>query len=437
MSDAFDCAIIGGGLVGATCAVALARSGRSVALVEARARPDADPTSSAGRTDPQRHQDGGQDQDPKKGPETAGPETRLSHDDRTLVINAASLNILANLELLPDPAVRCPIGTIDISRQGGFGRLTLRAADHGREEFGQVIVARELGLIALDAIQQNGRITEFCPDRLATWATHPDSISLRLESGAELTTRLLIGADGNDSLVREQAGLACRRHAYGQSAMIFNVRPERSTPTTAFERFTPRGPLALLPQPQGRMGVVWIDGDPEIDEAMAWDDAELSDRLQRRFGPRMGRFKEAGRRARYPLIRQRTPCPIAERLVVIGNAANAVHPVSAQGFNLGLRDVAGLVDALTDRDDPGDSSALRDYFVARREDQAATVRYTDTLARAFTNPSGLARLGAGLGIVAHAGLPGLRHRLVHAAMGFRPPVASLARRQPERNAPGT
>jgi 2-octaprenyl-6-methoxyphenol hydroxylase len=407
MSRDVDCVIIGGGLVGATMAVALARAGRAVALVEAQKRPAPEPASGSG--------DG------------ASASTRLSHDDRTLVINAASLNILGNLGLLPDSSVRCPIDTIDVTRQGGFGRLSLNASDHGRSCFGQVIVARELGRIALASLRQNEQITEYCPDRLKDWTADADGVSIRLDSGAELRAGLLIGADGNDSSVRAQAGLACHRHEYGQSAMIFNVVPERPTPATAHERFTPQGPLALLPQPQGRMGVVWIDTDAAIDAAMGLDDAALCDRLRQRFGSGMGHFGQPGKRARYPLIRQRTPHPVGERVAVIGNAANAVHPVSAQGFNLGLRDVAGLVDATAGVDDLGDPSSLAAYAAARRDDQGATVRYTDTLARAFTNPSSLAQFGAGLGIIAHAGLPGLRHRLVHAAMGFRAPLPSLAR----------
>jgi len=389
-----DVAIVGGGLVGASMAIALARSGRQVAVIEAASR-QAD------------HQP--------------------SYDDRTLVINAASLNILRHLELLPEPERQVPIETIEISRAGGFGHLTLRSQDYGQTHFGAVIVARELGNVMLDAMATHDRIIEFCPAKLAGFETAKDRVVLSLEDGRQLSTKLLIGADGNHSRVRELAGLACQRHDYRQSAMIFNVTPDQAPAATAWERFTPAGPLALLPQPGGRLGVVWIDGSEAVKQAMTMDDASLTEQLQSRFGTGLGNFARPGKRACYPLHRQRTAWPISERTVVIGNAANAVHPVSAQGFNLGLRDVAGLVDALEDCDDPGQQAGLVHYARSRQADQEATVRYTDTLARAFTNPSSPARVLGGLGLAAHAGWPGLRRRLVQAAMGFRPPISRLAR----------
>ncbi len=402
MSAVFDVAIVGGGLVGASAGIALARAGRRVALIEAAARQD---------------------------------EAQPSYDDRTLVINAASLNILGALDLLPESADRCPIEGIEISRAGQPGHVSLRASDHGRSCFGEVIVARRLGACLLEALAGTPDLAEYCPARLAGMEIGHEQVQLGLEDGQSLSARLVIGADGNHSRVRDLAGLHCDRHAYGESAMIFNVQPERVAPGIAHERFTDRGPLALLPQPAGRCGVVWIDRDAAIDQAMQLDDEPLCRALGERFGPALGRFSRPGKRARYSLVRQRTPRPIADRCVLIGNAANAVHPVSAQGFNLGLRDVAGLVDALAGHADPGQSETLEHYARLRQDDQEATVRYTDTLARAFTNPSVLARLATSFGLVAHAGLPGLRHRLVRAAMGFREPVASLARdRQPERAA---
>jgi 2-octaprenyl-6-methoxyphenol hydroxylase len=389
-----DIVIVGGGLVGGALATGLAQRGFSVAVIEAASR-------SANR--------------------------QPSYDDRTLVINAASLNILEGLGLLPAELSRMPLKHIVISRAGGLGHLTLNASDHGRDVFGAVIVARELGNVMLQALTDSSQITEFCPDRLKTFVSSSDGVRIETESGQTLKARLLIGADGNRSSVRRQAGMHCQQHDYGQSAMIFNVTPDRAPPATGWERFTSQGPLALLPQPGGRLGVVWIDRTEAIEQALCWTDEALTQRLGQRFGPALGAFSRPGQRASYPLVGQRTAWPIARRVVVVGNAANAVHPVSAQGFNLGLRDVGALIDTLDQKTDPGHGDLLEHYARIRQADQEATVRYTDTLARAFTNPSTLAGLAAGLGLAAHAGWPALNRRLVQAAMGFREPVSSLAR----------
>ena len=390
----FDIMVVGGGLVGASLAVGLAGRGQRVGMIEAIKR-DAD------------HQP--------------------SYDDRTLVVNAASLNILDNLGLLPDGLPRMPIRHIRISRAGGFGHLDLDCADYDQEQFGAVIVARELGNVMLEALSSHSSITQFCPARLQAFSVDEKQVEITLEDGRTLSARLLVGADGNHSRARELAGLACHIHDYEQSAMIFNTRPERTFAHTAWERFTPHGPLALLPQPEGRLGVVWIDKSEHIDTAMSWPDEVLCQRLEQRFGSAMGGFSQPGKRNRYPLVCQRTPWPVADRLVLVGNSANAVHPVSAQGFNLGLRDVGGLIDALEDQDDPGDQTILQAYARARQGDQESTVHYTDTLARAFTNPSLIASMASGLGLAAHAGSRGLSRRLVRSAMGFREPVCALAR----------
>ncbi|MFN2333441.1 MAG: FAD-dependent monooxygenase [Wenzhouxiangellaceae bacterium] len=396
--DRHDIVIAGGGMAGASLAVGLARAGFDVAVIEAVAR-DAD------------HQP--------------------SYDDRTLVLNRASLNILQRLGILTPSLQRRPIRNIEITRAGGFGHVRLRAAEHSVDHFGAVAVARELGNRLLECLREANRMTEYCPQRLETFYHEQDHVIIRLGSGRQLQARLLVAADGTGSNVREAAGIVSTLHDYRQSAMIFNVLAQPPSADTAFERFTPRGPLALLPQPEGRYGVVWIDASDAIEQAMAWPDDELLAQLSRRAPAGFHGFEHAGRRARYPLKLLRTEVPVGQRVVAIGNAANTVHPVSAQGFNLGLRDVAGLIEVLDPQsarvDDPGAPDRLARYLQARRDDQAATVRYTDTLARVFTNPGALFRVGAAVGLTAHALLPGLERQLVASAMGFREPVSRLAR----------
>jgi hypothetical protein len=253
----FDVVIVGGGLAGSALAVALGRAGRSVALIEAAPRKAGD---------------------------------RPSFDDRTLVVNAASLNILTNLGILDPDLAACDIRHIEITRAGAPGHLTLSAADYGYERFGAVIVARELGAAMLSALEHTEGVEEFCPTSLDRFRATDKQVELQLADGRQLITDLLVGADGTNSLVRELAGMTSRRHDYGQSAMIFNVLTEQHRPDTAFERFTIDGPLALLPQPAGRMGVVWVGDSHRIQSAADMDDSELASRLQQRFGSGLGGF---------------------------------------------------------------------------------------------------------------------------------------------------
>jgi len=393
---AHDIVIAGGGMAGASLAAGLARAGFDVAIIEAVDR---------------------------------SADHQPSYDDRTLVVNRASLNILAHLGILDDSLPRCPIRHIDVTRAQGFGHVRLDAAEHGVDHFGAVVVARELGNRLLGCLGETDGITEYCPERLETFRIDDDDqeVSIRLASGTQLRARLLVAADGTGSAVREAAGVASTLHDYRQSAMIFNVMAQPQSSDTAHERFTPAGPLAFLPQPEGRFGVVWVDATQRIDAAMEFADDELLARLEQRAPGGLRELSRPGKRARYPLKLLRTPVPIGRRVVCIGNAANTVHPVSAQGFNLGLRDVAALIEVLADAHDPGAPVWMARYMQARKADHADTVRYTDTLARAFTNPSLPFRVGTGLGLAAHALLPGLKRRLITSAMGFREPVSSLAR----------
>jgi len=395
-----DIVIVGGGMAGASLAVGLARAGFDVGIVEAVDR---------------------------------SADHQPSYDDRTLVINRASLNILTRLGIIDEALPRCPIRQIDVTRANGFGHVRLDAADHGLDHFGAVIVARELGNRLLACLDETDGITEYCPQRLETFQVDDEAghVTVRLASGTQLRTWLVVAADGTGSAVRQAAGIASTLHDYRQSAMIFNVMAQATGHTgpsdTAHERFTRQGPLAFLPQPQGRFGVVWVDSTEGIEQAMALDDDELIARLRERAPNGLREFSRPGARARYPLKLLRTLVPIGKRVVCIGNAANTVHPISAQGFNMGLRDVAGLIEVLADAHDPGAPVWMARYVQARKADHADTVRYTDTLARAFTNPTLPFRVGTSLGLAAHALLPGLKRRLVTSAMGFREPVSRLAR----------
>ncbi len=391
--DRLDIAIVGGGLVGASLALALRGSGLQVGVIEAF-------TPSA--------------------PDHPG------YDDRTLVLNPVSCNILEQLGIgaaLQQYGV--PIQTIHVSDRGRFGRAVLHARQHGLEWFGRVIEAWRLGQALLQQVQQDQQLHWLSPLRLEQLQLCEDSIRLQFENaGQAITTRLLVGADGADSRVRELLALPARRHDYQQTAIICNATPSRAHAGTAYERFTETGPLALLPQARQRVGVVWTVTSQQADALLAADNAAFLAGLQHRFGYRLGHFQRVGKRASYPLQLVRAERNTAHRSVLIGNASHTIHPISAQGFNLGLRDAAALAGHVSGATDPGQAALLEAYQQQRQSDQDDTIRYTDNLARLYSNTSSTGRLLRSAGLLAHQWLPALQRRLVLNAMGYRDAVLS-------------
>lgn len=392
-----DVAIVGGGLVGASLALALRDSGLSVAVIEAF-------TPSA--------------------PDHPG------YDDRTLVLNPVSCQILSQLgigETLEQHGV--PIKTIHVSDRGHFGRVLLQAAEHGLDWFGRVVEAWRLGQALLEQVAQSESLQWIAPMRLQSLQSGARQITLSLEDAegksAQITTRVLIGADGAASKVRELLSLPATEHDYQQTAIICNATPSKPHNGIAYERFTETGPLALLPQANQRVGVVWTVATQQAEELLALDDAAFMSGLQQRFGYRLGEFQRVGKRASYPIKLVRAQTNTAHRSVLIGNASHTIHPISAQGFNLGLRDAVALAEQLQDVSDPGDENLLTAYQQQRQSDQDETIRYTDGLARLYSNTSTTGRLFRTGGLLAHQFIPGLQRRLVLNAMGYRDVVKDV------------
>lgn len=399
-TDKYDIAIVGGGLVGASLACALASLEYSVALLEAV---------------------------------TPQASDQPSYDDRTLALNHASCQILRGLELWPWMKERAtPIREIHVCELGRPGQVTLIAKDHGLDAFGNVVEARVFGAAVMRRLPELERVTFLCPARVTGLKQLDGSVILDYGSGdteARLEARLVVAADGARSTVRELAGIDAEIHDYGQTAVIANVTAEMHHQNRAFERFTETGPLAILPHTGRRCGVVWCVPRGDEQALVADDDSRFLQGLQERFGNRLGRFDKAGVRSSYPLYLVQSKTRFAGRVLIMGNAAHTIHPNSAQGFNLGLRDAAVLAETLADSGnrDPGELSLLQQYDAWRQPDEEATIRYSDGLARIFSNPSfsmGAARF---LGMALHQIIPPLRRRLAMGAMGYRGRIPRLAR----------
>lgn len=397
-----DVLIVGAGLVGASLACALHGSGLRVALAEATAGAAAPPPS---------------------------------FDERNLALARASRNALRALGVWSHLATAPgSIRRIHVSSRGDFGALRLDAAERGLDEFGAVVIARDLGaalearLAALDGLER------LRPVRVADVDVQADRVVVEIERGGErrsLSTRLLVAADGTESGLRSALGIGAERHDYGQTLFVASVQPGRAHAQTAYERFTDTGPVALLPRADGSCGAICTVATERAAEIAALDDDAYRDLLQDRFGWRLGRLGRIGRRSAYPLQRVVAQALAAPRAVLIGNAAQTVHPIGAQGFNLGLRDALTLAEELvvahaTGRD-PGDADVLACYAQRRRVDRDATLSLSDGLVRIFANRLAPVRALRSLGLAALERVPGLADGLVAGAMGFRGDVPALCR----------
>jgi 2-octaprenyl-6-methoxyphenol hydroxylase len=252
------------------------------------------------------------------------------------------------------------------------------------------------------------------------------------DGGHRVEAALLVGADGANSFVREALGIGTERYDYRQTAVICNITPEQDHRGRAFECFTPTGPFAVMPHVNGRCGLIWCVPPEQAPALMEMPEMEFLSQAHSRFGNHLGRFLKMGKRSSYPLRLVRALEDVRPRAVILGNAAHAIHPVGAQGFNLGLRDVAVLAELLRDESasggaaDYGNMSLLNRYSNWRKEDHAGTIAYSDGLARIFSNPSPLAAAARTAGLLAHAFIPVLRRQMAVKAMGYRGRTPKLA-----------
>jgi 2-octaprenyl-6-methoxyphenol hydroxylase len=379
-----DIAIVGGGLVGASLAVRLARSRHRVVLIEAAAPPQSPP----------------------------------SWDERCIALNDASQRILDDFgvwpALRPDAAA---ILATHISEKGRFGSTRFDADEAGLAALGYNLPLRAIGAALAAAMAQAGNLELRQPARVVALEDQGDAVQLGLDDGSAVSARLVAAADGAQSSVRTLLGIAAEQRDYRQHAIVSAVRLSRPHQGVAYERFTPDGPMALIPKPDDAASLVWTVPSEQAAAMMDCTDEHYRAAAQAVFGGRLGRFTALGARRAWPLSRVVSEAVVAPRCVLIGNAAQSLHPVAAQGFNLGLRDVAHLAERVAAAADPGAPALLADYASSRRTDRERVTGFTDLLVRAFSNRAPGLSQARHWGLVAASLAPPIREALLRQHLG--------------------
>ena len=313
------------------------------------------------------------------------------------------------------------IEQIHVSDKGHSGIVEFSAREFHLQQLGAVIELQQAGQILLQAVEQSDNIDYLCPVEIAHIERSQDGVKISLKNDRTLTAQLLIGADGTKSEVASAVNISQEMlHDYGQTAIIANVQIQQPHQNRAFERFTTEGPLALLPMKDNMMSLVWCVR--HADELLQAGENAFLTRLQQQFGWRLGRFQRCGQRFAYPLTLSRAAQHIQARTVLIGNAAQTLHPIAGQGFNLGIRDVMTLANILSyaylQQQEISDDALLQQYENKRKADQKQMIQLTDGLLTIFANNLLPLQIGRNLGLMALAQSSMLRQYFAKPTLGW-------------------
>jgi 2-octaprenyl-6-methoxyphenol hydroxylase len=399
-SNPSEVLIVGGGLVGASLAIALDAAGIAATLVEASA--------------------------PRTG-------SQPSYYERNLALARATVNGLDAIGVWRHAAAAAtPIQHIHVSRAGEFGSARMEASKQGVDALGWTLPARELGAALQRRLDECTRLVRLAPAALSALQRQPDgwrALITNADGNHSIDTRLLVGADGTESFVRTSLGIDAERYDYQQTLFVCTITPERAHANRAWERFTDEGPIAVLPLAEGRCGLVLTVDADQADAVIALDDDGFIALAQRRFGWRLGQLSRPGKRHPYAIHRLAASQIIAPRAVLVGNAAQTLHPIGAQGFNLGLRDALTLAELVATAADPGAAELLARYAARREPDREGTMTMSHGLVQLACLQQPLLAPLRSLALLACDRIPMLGRALAQRGMGFRgePPQAVLER----------
>ncbi|EXD17176.1 FAD-dependent monooxygenase [Acinetobacter baumannii] len=395
--------IVGGGMVGLSLSLMLAKANIAVKLLEAVKYPNYDDQNVA--------------------------PYHSSFDARNTALSRRSVQIYQKLGLwdaLQQHAT--PILQVHITEQGSFGKARLIAEQEKVESFGQVIENAWLGRVLLTQVRQQPLIELIDGVQVTALTQDAEQVHIEAQRGDELLkleSKLLIAADGRDSFCRQAIGVGVDVHDYDQVAIVTTVQTSKPHEHVGFERFSALGPLALLPLPgEYRRSVVWpVKKGTEGEWLGEENDQHFLDALQKTYGDRAGKFEKTGKRFSYPLSQVLAHKQAVGRVILMGNAAHTIHPVAGQGFNLCLRDadvlLRYLVNQLSASDDIGNPDNLLAYEEARLSDQQRVIKFCDTVVRGFSNQNPLLKLIRNTGLIAFDVIPGVKPLVANYAMGLK------------------
>ncbi len=397
----WDVIVVGGGMVGASFALALRATALRVLLIES-VPPESD--------------------------------AQPSFDERTTALGNGSRQIFESLGVWAAmQADAAPIRSIHVSDAGRFGFARLDAREQHVEAFGYVVPNRVIGKALWGALRSASNIELAVPGEVRAVEVEADAVSIEVSRAGDTMrhrTALAVAADGAGSVLRASAGIDASVEDYDQVAIVVNALTDRPNDGAAFERFTPGGPLAVLPAAGGGYTVVWAVRPERAAQLLALDEPAFLAELMSSFGWRAGRWLRIGRRNSYPLALSRAAQSVAGRIVLIGNAAQALHPVAGQGFNLGLRDAATLAEMLAARPPLPMPDLLSRFSAWRDDDRKGVTRFTDGLVKLFGDQR------PGFGLMRNFGLllfdlsPSAKRALSRVSWGFAGRMPRLARGLP-------
>ena len=396
--------IVGGGMVGLSLALMLAKAKIAVKLLEAVKYPNFDDVNIA--------------------------PYHSSFDARNTALSRRTVQIYQKLGLwdaLQEHAT--PILEVHITEQGSFGKARLKADEEKVESFGQVIENAWLGRVLLTQVRQQPLIELIDGVQVSSLKQDGESVSVEATRNGEYThslkSKLVIAADGRDSFCRQALGVGVDVHDYDQVAIVTTVQTSKPHKQVGFERFSHLGPLALLPLPgECRRSVVWpVQKGTEGEWLGEENDQHFLDALQKTYGDRAGKFQKTGKRFSFPLSQVLAEKQAVGRVILMGNAAHTIHPVAGQGFNLCMRDADVLmryiVEQVTQSYDIGAPEMLKAYEQSRLADQRRVIKFCDSVVRGFSNQNPVLKLLRNTGLVAFDVIPGIKPLVANCAMGLK------------------